>query len=93
MRHHQHRYGRNHDRDHMRRWSQSVSHGFDVYHPDDSRHHQGMDHDVAETDRKPREKLTKHRFLRVDRKQVQANHALADLCERRLQGAVVLMPS
>jgi hypothetical protein len=32
----------------MRRWKQPVSLGCDVYDPDNSRHHQGMDHDVAE---------------------------------------------
>jgi hypothetical protein len=36
----------------MRRWKQPVSLGCDVYDPDNSRHHQGMDHDVAETDRR-----------------------------------------
>src|SRR5262249_59510864 len=62
MRHHQDRYGRDHDRDHMWRWWQSVPHGSDMHHPDDGRHYQGMDHDVAETDGKPRENLAKHRL-------------------------------
>jgi hypothetical protein len=32
-----------------------------VYDPDNSRHHQGVDHDVAETDGGTHKKLTKHR--------------------------------
>jgi hypothetical protein len=50
MRRHQDRYGRNHNNDHMQRWKQSVPNGCGVYDPDNSRHHQGVDHDVAETD-------------------------------------------
>jgi hypothetical protein len=41
--------------------------GRDVYDPDDRRHHQGMDDDVAESDRRTHEKLAKHReLLRID---------------------------
>jgi hypothetical protein len=47
----------------MRRWKQPVSLGCDVYDPDNSRHHQGMDHDVAETDRRTDKKLAKYCFL------------------------------
>jgi hypothetical protein len=47
----------------MRRWKQPVSLGCDVYDPDNSRHHQGMDHDVAEADRRTHKKLAKHWFL------------------------------
>jgi hypothetical protein len=48
----------------MRRWKQPVSLGCDVYDPDNSRHYQGMDHDVAETDRRTHKKLAKHCILR-----------------------------
>jgi len=48
----------------MRRWKQPVSLGCDVYDPDNSRQYQGMDHDVAETDRRTHKKLAKRCFLR-----------------------------
>jgi hypothetical protein len=52
----------------MWRWQQPVRLGCDVYDPDNSRHHQGMDHDVAETDRRAHKKLAKHcgKLLRID---------------------------
>jgi hypothetical protein len=41
-------------------WKQPVPLGRDVHDPDDSCHDKGMDHDVAETDRRTHKKLAKH---------------------------------
>ena len=72
MRRHQDRYGHNHDGGQMPPSTEIVPGGYELHDVDNRRHHQRMNHYVADADGKTHEKLAQHRsafpvFSRADR--------------------------